>query len=236
MLDSAGRSNRVLGLIPAKGGSKRLARKNTLPLAGKPLLGWAVDAALSSGVIDTLVVSTEDEEIAAMARKLGAEVPFLRPAELARDPHGVVDVALHALMTLRESGREFDTLVILLPTCPLRQARDVSAALDLFWERKASFLMSVSLFDHTPFTALELDAGGILRPWFPEYMGGRPGGLPAAYRCNGAIHVLDVEAFKREKSYYAQPLIPYVMPPERSVDIDTELDLRLAELLLKGKG
>lgn len=224
---------RVLGMIPAKGGSQRLARKNVLPLGGKPLLQWAIEAARGSGVIDKLIVSTEDEAIAAQARDLGAEVPFLRPAEMARDPFGVVDVALHALRTLREAGEEFATLVVLLPTCPLRTSGDISAAMELFRAERASFLMSVSQCDHTPFTALRL-GDGLLKPYFPEYMGRKPGQLPTAYRCNGAIHVLDVPAFEREKSYYAQPLVGYVMPPERSVDIDTAQSLKLAELILAG--
>jgi N-acylneuraminate cytidylyltransferase len=233
MAEPTPKPGRVLGMIPAKGGSQRLARKNVLPLGGKPLLQWAIEAARGSGVIDKLIVSTEDEAIAALARDLGAEVPFLRPAEMARDPFGVVDVALHALRAMREAGEEYATLVVLLPTCPLRTAGDLSAAMDLFRGKGASFLMSVSQCDHTPFTALRL-GDGLLHPYFPDYMGRKPGQLPPAYRCNGAIHVLDVKAFEREKSYYAQPLVGYVMPPERSVDIDTALSLKLAELILAG--
>lgn len=231
MSESNTRGRRVLGMIPAKGGSQRLARKNVLPLAGKPLLQWAVEAALESKVLDRLIVSTEDGEIAALARGLGAETPFLRPPELARDPFGVVDVALHALRTLRERGEEYSTLVVLLPTCPLRTAEDISGAFRMYTEQDAAFLMSISACDHTPFTALRFEAGK-LNPYFPEYMGRKPGQLPPAYRCNGAIHVLDVEAFEREKSYYAQPLTGYLMPPERSVDIDTAEALALAEALL----
>ena len=106
----------VLGLIPAKRGSTRLPEKNIRPLAGKPLLHWTMDTARESGVIDRLIVSTEDEAVATVARARGAEVPFLRPPELARDPAGVVDVALHALQAMRELGAEFRTLIILLPT------------------------------------------------------------------------------------------------------------------------
>jgi len=235
MPESRAERRRVLGMIPAKGGSKRLARKNVLTLAGKSLLQWAVDAGTGSGVIDRLIVSTEDEEIAKVARGLGADVPFMRPEHLARDPHGVVDVALHALATLREAGQSYDTLIILLPTCPLRTAEDVSAAYRMFVEEKASFMMSVSACDKPPFTALRLEEGNRLVPWFPEYMGRKTGQLPAAYRANGAIHVLDVKAFEREKSYYAQPLLAYVMPPERSVDIDNAEDLQLAEIVLARK-
>ena len=223
---------RTLGLIPAKGGSQRLARKNILPLGGRPLLDWAIAAAQDSGVIDRLVVSTEDDEIAGIARQLGAEVPFLRPMVLARDPAGVVDVALHALATLRQQGDCFDTLVILLPTCPLRTAHDVAEAVRLFREAEGRFLMSVTRSDHNPFNAMTLTAEGRLQPCFPEWLGRKPGTLPSTYRANGAIHVLDVPAFETARSYYAQPLLAYVMPQERSVDIDDRIGLRLAEAIL----
>lgn len=224
----------VLGMIPAKGGSQRLARKNVLHLGGKSLLQWAVDAGLESGILDRLIVSTEDEEIAGIARGLGAEAPYLRPAHLAKDPYGVVDVGLHALATLREAGQEYATLVILLPTCPLRNAQDISGAFRQYRDTGAVSLMSVALFGHTPFTALKME-GHSLAYYFPEYLGAKPGGLPAAYRPNGAIHVLDVEVFERQKSYTAQPLTGYLMPPERSVDVDTAEDLALAEIILAGR-
>lgn len=226
---------KTLCLIPAKGGSTRLARKNVVPLGGKPLLGWAIDAAVESGLMDRIIVSTEDEQIAAVARFLGAEVPFMRPAHLARDPAGVVDVALHALAALREQGAEYQILVILLPTCPFRTAEDILASCELFQRTGASFLMSVSRFDHTPFAALRLDSEHRLQPYFPEYIGKRSQQMPVAFRCNGAIHVLDVTAFERERSYYAEPLIGYEMPWRRSIDIDTEHDLRFAESLLPGR-
>jgi len=225
-------SGPVLGLIPAKGGSTRLPRKNVLPLGGRPLMAWAAEAARASGVIDRLVVSTEDEEVAAIALDLGLDVPFRRPVELARDPAGVVDVALHALAELAAAGHEYRTLVLMTPTCPFVTAEDVRAAFELFVTRHASFLMSVSPFPHTPFAALRLDGEGFLSPCFPEYIGRKSQQMPPAVRCNGALHVLDVEAFRRERSYYAQPLVGYVMPLERSVDIDTAADLEEAELRL----
>jgi CMP-N-acetylneuraminic acid synthetase len=222
----------VLGLIPAKRGSMRLPEKNIRPLAGKPLLGWTVDAARVSGVIDQLIVSTEDELVAKIARDCGAEVPFVRPPELARDPAGVVQVALHALQAMRELGAEFRTLIILLPTCPFRTAEDIRAAFKLFREKQAKFLMSVSPFPHTPFAAMELTGDGLLRPFFPQFIEKQSTELPPAWRANGAVHVLDVAAFEREKSYYAQPLVGYPMPRERSVDIDSEGDWREAEQLI----
>jgi len=223
---------RTICLIPAKGGSTRLARKNVISLGGRPLMGWAIDAAIRSARMDRIIVSTEDEAIAAIARKLGAETPFMRPLALARDPAGVVDVALHALATLRDQGDIYQTLVILLPTCPFRTDEDIRLAIDLFRRENGKFLMSVSKYDHTPFAAMKLGPDGLLQPFFQEYIGRKSQEMPVAVRANGAIHVLDVAAFEQARSYYAQPLLGYEMPWERSADIDTVHDLRLAESLL----
>lgn len=224
---------KVLGIIPAKGGSTRLAQKNVRLLGGKPLIGWAADVARASGCVDRLVLSTEDLSIAEKARALGIEVPFMRPAHLARDPAGIVDVCLHVIEELEKSGEHYDDLIILPPTCPLRNADDVIEAYRLFRERDGKFLMSVTLYDHTPFAALLLDDEGCLEPAFPQYSGRKSQEMPKAFRPNGAIHILDVAAFKMTRSYYAKPLLAYVMPRERSVDIDHQEDLDYAETLLK---
>ena len=226
----------VLGLIPAKLGSLRLPGKNIRELAGEPLLGWSVRAARESGVIDRIVVSTEEEEVAEIARDCGAEVPFMRPPELARDPAGVVQVGLHALKTLREQGAEFRTLIILLPTCPFRSAADVCDAFELFRRRDGRFLMSVSEYPHPPFSAMGLDGDDLLSPFFPEYIGKKSQELPSAWRPNGAVHVLDVESFEATESYYSEPLLGYPMPRERSVDIDTEEDWQEAVQMLERRG
>jgi CMP-N-acetylneuraminic acid synthetase len=224
--------DRVLGLIPAKGGSTRLPRKNILPLGGRPLIAWTVEAARESGVIDRLIVSTEDREVADIACDLGVEVPFIRPEELARDPAGVVEVALHALDELERSGDQFDSMIILMPTCPFRNADDIRVAYASFRENHWSFLMSVSRFGHTPFAAMGLGENDKLTHYFPDYTGMKSQELPPAYRPNGAIQILDVEAFQREKTYFGEPLFGYEMPIERSVDIDSEEDLQFAEMTI----
>jgi CMP-N-acetylneuraminic acid synthetase len=230
-LDSRHKKN--LCLIPAKGGSIRLARKNVVLLGGKPLLAWAVEAALQCKLMTKVIVSTEDEQIAAAARSFGAETPFMRPEHLACDPAGVVDVALHAIAEMRRQGEEYDTLVILLPTCPFRTAEDIVRAFKLYGDSDARFLMSISQYDHTPFAAMALDAKHRLLPYFPNYIGMKSQAMPKAYRANGAIHILNIQDFERERSYYAQPLIGYEMPWQRSIDIDTEQDLLFAESLMK---
>jgi CMP-N-acetylneuraminic acid synthetase len=224
--------NRVLGLIPAKGLSTRLARKNLLRLGGKPLLAWTIEAAFRSELIDRVVVSTEDEGVAATAISLGADIPFMRPERLAHDPAGVVDVALHALAELRKQGDVYKTLFILLPTCPFRSHQDIREAYELYRRVDGSSLMSVSTYPHTPLAALKL-IDGFLEPYFPEHVGKKSQELPAAFRANGAIHILEVDRFENEKSYYRSPVLGYVMPRERSIDIDNQEDLREAELMVE---
>lgn len=223
----------TLGLIPAKGASTRFPQKNIARLGGRTLLEWAAAAARESGVLDRLVLSSEDEAVIEAAREAGIEAPFRRPAQLARDPAGIVDVALHALDELERAGARFDTLVILPPTAPLRSAADIRAAHELFVRHARASVMSVSEFGHTPFAALKIAADGTLEPYFPEYLGRKSQEMPRAYRPNGAVHVLDVPRFRQARSYFAPPLVAYVMPPERSVDVDTRADLELAELMLR---
>ncbi len=225
-------TDRILGLIPAKGASQRLPRKNLADLGGRPLIQWAADSASKSGICARVILSTEDELVARQASELGIEVPFVRPDKLARDPAGVVEVALHALEELEKTGERYDTLIILLPSCPFRSAADIKAAYDLFLRRERPCVMSVSQFDHTPFAALECGEDDRLSAIFPEHLGKKSQDMPPVYRPNGAIHVLDVERFKAQRSYFFEPLIGYVMPQERSIDIDNELDLTIARSLL----
>lgn len=222
----------VLGLIPAKAGSTRLPQKNILDLGGKPLIAWAIEAAQKSGVIDRLVLSTESQEVADIARQYGADVPFIRPEKLAKDPAGVSDVCLHALQKLREQGDEYDTIVAMLPTCPFRSAQDIRQAMQLYQDRQAQFLLSVSEFSHTPFAALNANEQGFVKPFFTEHWGKRSQLLPTAYRPNGAIHIMDVAAFEKAQTYIAEPLLSYVMPASRSIDIDNIEDLEFARFLV----
>lgn len=221
-------------LIPAKAASTRLKSKNMQLLGNKPLLGWAIETAISANISADIVVSTEDKEIAAYANSKLVK-SLIRPEKLAVDPAGVVDVALHAIETLRLDGIVYKTIIILLPTCPFRTSQDIISALELYENKQANFLMSVSVYSHTPFAALNLNENNILEPYFPSYIGKKSQQMPSAYRANGAIHILNVAAFEREKSYYAQPLVGYAMPPNRSIDIDTLEDLQYAEFLLNNE-
>lgn len=225
---------RTLVLIPAKGASTRLPRKNIRPLHGVSLLGRAIRRAQALSFIDRICVSTEDEDVAAEARKFGIEVPFLRPSILSCDPAGVVEVALHALDWMEENGEIFETLIILLPTSPFCNVADIKGAARVYMESGVDFLMSVSLEAHSVLSSLVLK-NGQLSPLYSEWLN-RTGAksdseLPTIVRCNGAVTIVNVAAFRREKNYYSYPLAAYVMPLERSVDIDTELDFQFAEFL-----
>ncbi len=222
----------MLALIPAKGASTRLKRKNVAKLGGRPLIAWTIDAAKQADVFDRIVVSTEDAEIAATAREAGAEAPFVRPSDLATDPAGVVQVALHALDELEKAGENFDEICILLPTCPFRSAQDIIDAVALFRSRSENNLMSVGPFEHTPFGAVGIDDDGIAAPFFPEFFGRKSQEMPRAFRPNGAIHVLNVAWFREKRSYIEHPVIAFQMPRDRSHDIDTREDLAVAEAML----
>jgi CMP-N-acetylneuraminic acid synthetase len=234
--DAVTRPGRVLGLIPAKGGSVRLARKNLRPLGGKPLLQWTIDAAMKSGCLDRVVVSTEDEEAADIARRSGAEVPFLRPAALARDPSGVAEVCLHALDALETAGDRFEHLVVLLPTSPFRAPKHIVEALQLYHRVRADFLMSVTPLDASLLAAHVLK-GDFMEPLHPEWIGklgarAAQSNVPALVKSNGAVTVLHVPRFRAERRYYVYPLAAYAMPMPAGLDVDTEEDLLLAEALL----
>jgi CMP-N,N'-diacetyllegionaminic acid synthase len=224
----------TLVLIPAKAGSTRLPRKNIRPLNGVSLLGRTIRRAQALTFIARICVSTEDEEVAIEARKFGVDVPFMRPAYLAKDPAGVVEVALHALDWHEAKGEKFETLMILLPTSPFCKVADIEGAVRTYVDQGVNFLMSVSKEVHSPLSSLILKDGK-LTPLHPEWLN-RTGAradkeLPVIVRANGAVTIVNVAAFRREQNYYGYPLAAYEMPAERSIDIDTELDFQFAEFL-----
>ena len=228
--------NKTLTIIPAKAGSTRVPQKNIRLLAGKPLLQYAVEAAFESGVCGEIMVSTESEEVARVARENGASVPFMRPEFLGRDPYGVSDVCLHVLGEYEKMGQTFDKLIILLPTSPLRTAEDIKNADAVFDRESARFLMSVTEVVHSPHAALQRSEKGaphVMVPCFPEWFGKKRHEIPVAYRIDGAVAILDVAAYREIGTYFGEPLHTYVMPWQRGVDIDTEADFAFAEFLIK---
>ena len=225
---------RTLAVIPARGGSKRLPRKTVLPLHGKPLLAWVVEAAARCGSLDRVICSTDDDEIAEAARAHGCEVPFKRPAELASDTATTIDVLLHAVDTLERSGDRYDRLVLLQCTSPLTTALHIEKALELHRAAGRPNLVSVCPADHPPAWMLRLDQSGALHPLLdPELLNARSQDHPPAFRPNGAVFVAEVENLRRAQSFHDPAPTAYLMRREDSVDIDDRVDFLLAEVLLR---
>jgi len=226
---------RILALIPARGGSKRLPRKNALPLAGKPLIARTIEAALASKTLERVIVSTDDSEIADISRQYGAEVPFMRPIELASDTATSLEVMLHALNTLAEQGERYDFLMMLQPTSPLRTTKDIDRAVQLLLEKNADMVTSVCPTDHPPEWSNTLPSDGSMRSFFrPGVRNTRSQDMPVSYRLNGAIYIFRCERLLAEKSLAMDDnSFAFIMPGERSIDIDTNLDLRIAEAILE---
>jgi len=228
----------VLGLIPARGGSKGIPRKNIRQLAGKPTIAWTIATALACPVLGRVVVSTEDEEIAEIARHYGAEVPFLRGVELAQDDTPDLPVYQHALSWLAEhEGYNPDIIVWLRPTVPLRAVEDIAVAVDLLVQTKADLVRSVCLAEHHPYWMKRLEHDRLV-PFvdgIDESKYYRRQLLPPVYRLNGAVDVTWRQTVMEKGLLYTGDVRGYVMPAERSVDLDSELDFALAELLLQRK-
>lgn len=227
----------VLALVTARGGSRGLPRKNVLPLQGKPLIVWTIEAALRSRVVVECVVSTDDEEIAAVSRAAGALVPFVRPAHLANDAASSLDVALHAVEWAIQEERTYDTLLLLQPTSPLRTADDIDGALALFAASGAKSCVSVCETGHSPYWTFSMNEKNRLRRLLQtENNAVRRQDLPVAYHVNGAVYIADIDWMKTKKTLIAEESVGYVMPRERSVDIDSRIDFMLAEALLSQNG
>jgi CMP-N-acetylneuraminic acid synthetase len=230
----AGLARGVLGLITARGGSKGLPGKNMAALGGKPLIAWTVEKALGSGAIERLIVSTDDPAIADAARRAGAEVPFVRPAELARDDTPHLPVIQHALEHERASGYDAAYLVLLQPTSPLVAADDIATCVELAKSRSAAAVISVVRFHGHPSWIMRVDTEGRLAPWQPtQPTAERRQDGAAAFLPNGAVYVLAADLVRRGEGWYGPSTLAYEMPAERSLDIDDVWDLRLARLIFE---
>lgn len=227
--------NEIIGIIPARGGSKGIRNKNIKYLAGKPLIVYSIEAALKSKYVDRTFVSTENEEIARIAMKYDVGM-INRPTELAKDETPTIDVIFHTLQVLKAGNFEPKIVVLLQPTSPLRNARDIDNALELFMRNDCESVVSVGEAKHSPYWSFKIE-DKYLKPIFGEkYLKMRRQELPKVYVPNGAIYISTTETLYKYKSFYCSKTIPYVMPWERSVDIDDEIDFILAELLIKRYG
>lgn len=224
-------NQKILAIIPARGKSKVIPRKNIRLLAGKPLIAYSIETALKSKYIDRVVVSTEDDEIADVAKIYGAKV-IKRPEELARDDSPTIDVVFHALDVLKLEDYNPDILVLLQPTSPLRTREDIDNAIKLFLEKDCESVVSVCESIHL-YWSFKIEER-YLKPVFDKkYLKMRRQDLPKLYLPNGAIFVTTPVILRMYNSFYCNKTLPYIMPTERSIDIDNEKDFILAEILMK---
>lgn len=223
--------DKVMAIVAARGGSKGLARKNVLPIGGKPLIAWTVAAAKKSAVIDRVILSSDDAEIAAAARAAGCDVPFTRAAELATDKAAMLDVVHDAVA---RCGDGFRWIVLLQATSPLRTAADIDAALKTCADAGAPACVSVTPVDKNPAWMFFRDNDGRMTPVLDGAgaSAARRQDLPQAYVLNGAVYVARRDWLAGRASFLSPQTVCHVMPRERSIDIDTELDFAIAEKLL----
>lgn len=227
------KNKKIIAIIPARSGSKGLPRKNIKLLAGKPLIAYSIEVALNSKYIDKTIVSTDDEEIASVSKKCGAEV-IKRPKILSTDRAKTIDAVFHVLDALKRKDYNPSIIVLLQPTSPLRTVNDTDKTIKLFLKNKCSSVISVSESEHPLYWFCKIK-GKYLKPfWGWKYFNQRQN-LPKAYIPNGAIYISIPQVLHKYKSFYSNKTLPYIMPPERSVDIDNEIDFMLAELIIKNE-
>ncbi|WP_114634212.1 cytidylyltransferase domain-containing protein [Vibrio splendidus] len=222
---------KIMAFIPARGGSKRLPRKNVLPLAGKPLINWSIEAGKKSQYIDRVFVSTDDKEIADVACQLDAELPELRPAELASDTAKTEDVLLYSL---EKFAPDVDVVVLLQPTSPLRTAEHIDEALELFMEQEAFSVVSVTPCEHPPLWSNTLPKDNSMGDFIRPEALSRSQDISQYYRLNGAIYIFNVKKLREYNEIrYTSETYAYVMDSDVSFDIDTEIDFDLAQFFME---
>lgn len=223
----------ILAIIPARGGSKGVYRKNIRDLNGKPLISYTIEAAKKSKYINRVVVSTDDIEIADISKKYGAEVPCLRPSNLSGDISPTVDCILHMLNYLKETEGYIPTHIMLLQcTSPLRNFTHINEAVEKFIKCNESALISVCESEVNPYWTNVFE-GDVLKPFIKDgYKIARRQDLPEIYRVNGAIYLIEAEIFLKEKTFQPSSLTGYIMDSYHSIDIDTELDFKIAEIVM----
>ncbi|MCH8966507.1 MAG: acylneuraminate cytidylyltransferase family protein [Planctomycetes bacterium] len=227
----------VVGLITARGGSKGIPRKNVRLLAGKPLIAWTIETALDSRYLARVILSSDDEEIMETAREWGAEVLFKRPAKLARDDSSHMAVVRHFVKWLKEhEGYRPDYVMVLQPPCPFRSSADIDRAIELAQKKNADAVVSVAQATHHPYLTRRMTEAGTLSEFVscePAYA--RRQDLPPAYALNGAIYLNRCDSLGQHQTLVPEGSYGFIMPPERSLDIDTPWDFHVAELILQDR-
>lgn len=225
---------KIIAIIPARGGSKRLPRKNVLPLGDSPLIVHTINAAKKSGIFDTILVSSDDEEIISIAKEHHALAPFKRPESISNDTASSVDVIKHALNFYKAKGENFTHFMLLQPTSPLRTSNSIKDSLNLLREKDAKAIISVTECDHPPEWSNKIDESLSLENFLSDDIKGkRSQDIPASYRLNGAIYLLEVDTFIKSNSLMPDKnTFAYKMSKEESIDIDSNIDFLLAQVII----
>lgn len=218
-----------LAIIPARGGSKRIPRKNVKPFLGKPMLAYSIEAALSTGLFDEVMVSTDDEEIAEVARQYGAKVPFMRTPATANDYATLADVMKEVLTEYKNRGQEFDNSCLILATCPMLQSQDISSAYNRLTSSDFTMVYPVVLFSYPIWRCLDLAEDGSMSRHWPEFENSRSQDLPKQYHDTGTFYW-----YKNAEWLAGNVKIGGIEVDETTIqDIDTETDWKLAEMKYK---
>lgn len=222
-----------VAIIPARGGSKRIPRKNIRPFCGCPIIHWPVKAALESGCFERVLISTDDDEVATEGVRAGAEAPFRRPAALADDLTPTLPVVAHAIEWLLANGCQPERVCCIYPTAPLIQASDLQQGLDLLTKSGANYVFSGASFPFPPARALRLDAEGYAIPAFPQFINHRSQDLPEMFHDAGQFYWGTAAAFLKQIPIFQPGSRPLMLPRWRVQDIDTLEDWQYAELLYR---
>lgn len=227
----------ILAIIPARGGSKGLPRKNIKQLCGKPLIAYTIEAARESKLTNRIIVSTDDEEIASISKKYGAEIPYFRPKELSDDSSPTIDAILHMINYLeKKEGYNPDYILLLQCTSPLRDSKAIDESISMLVDSEFDALVSVCEAEVNPYWANIFD-GDKLKHFIEDGKKiTRRQDLPKVYRLNGAIYLIKTEVLKAYKTFEPNSLTGYIMDEYSSIDIDTDLDFKVSELIIKNRG
>lgn len=226
---------KILAIIPARAGSKGIKDKNIIDLNGKPLISYSIEAALGSKYIDKVVVTTDGESIANVAREYGADVPFLRPSYLAADTSKTIDAVMHCIEEVNKDDEKYDYMVLLQPTQPLRQSWHIDEAMELILERNEDTLVSVSKVKDHPILMRTIDKNGYAKNLLQECSTKRRQEFANYYKVNGAIYINKINENLSTKTSLNDNKLVYEMDSKYDVDIDELLDLHIAELVIKKK-
>lgn len=220
---------KILAVIPARGGSKGVSRKNIRDLAGKPLIAWTIEEAKKSKYIDRVILSSEDMEIIEVAKQYGCDVPFVRPIELAQDDTLGIEPVIHAI----EQCPGYDYVVLLQPTSPLRTVEDIDGCISYMFEKQADFCVSVTEPENSPYWMYTLHDGAMEPLISQKQTIMRRQDLFKVYALNGAVYIGRTENILREQTFLTAKTKGYIMPTINSLDIDTNLDFKICSILLK---